>query len=85
MLQARLKTKPMLQGCVLNVIYSNVPDEIQNGINKAGQRTKDSTGGEIRNRIKARLDRTCRCLYEAAQVTTELDPSSASAIDRFQP
>ena len=56
--QARLKTKPMLEGSVLNVIFSNVPDEIQNGINKAGERTKDSTSNEIRNRVEARLDST---------------------------
>jgi hypothetical protein len=54
--QARLKIEPMLQGCALNVIYSNVPDEIQNGIHKAGERTKESTGNEIRNRVTVPLD-----------------------------
>lgn len=53
--QGRLKTKPMPEGSVLNVIFSNVPDEIQNGINKAGERTKDSPGNEICNRIKEQL------------------------------
>ncbi|KAG7532032.1 hypothetical protein FFLO_03907 [Filobasidium floriforme] len=57
--QARLKTKPMLEGSVLNVIFSNVPDEIRDGINKAGERTKYSTGNGIGNRIKEQLDSTC--------------------------